>query len=215
MQTLTLQRAINSILQTNIAVDGIFGAETNQNFKRLQALMKPFLLPNFDGFIAVRCSEVFDNKASDFMFYVRNQEILEALPCTTRAGDYWVMNPISYGGITGTAVLAEGIYPKVWEGRLTNRFGFGSLPELVQVRPVSIYRDGNKDKKIDRTALQSGLFGINAHQQGWAFAVDNWSAGCVTVPNWSWKVWTSLFFELGKHYDLYLVSLKQINPKFA
>jgi hypothetical protein len=198
------------VLKTKIAEDGILGPITRQNFIALQKLIKPFLFVAFDGFLAIRCSEEFDNKASDFLLYVQNQEIKEVLPCTTRAGNYWVYNPITYGGITGTAVMCDGFYPKVWEGALTKRFGIYSLPELVQVRPVKVYRDGNKDKKIDRTNIQIGMFGINLHQQGWAFAVDNWSAGCFTVPYWHWQNFCNKYFEIGKIYDLNLININEI-----
>lgn len=210
MQVLQLQRLINRVLNTSIKEDGIFGKVTKEHYNILVSNLSKYFIANFDGFLLIRCSEVFDNKASDFAIYLQNQEIKEIMPCTTRAGDYYVFNPITWGGITGTAVLAEGFYPKMWEGIISKRFGFYS-PELVQVRPVKIYRDGNKDRKIDRDKTQEGLFGINMHTQGAIFAVDNWSAGCITVPKWSWNVWCNNYFEIGKFYDVYLINIQDVS----
>jgi hypothetical protein len=212
MQTLQLQRLINVVLQSSIKEDGIYGNVTKTHHSKLITLLSKYLLPNFEGFVCIRCSEVFDNRASDFALYIQNQEIKEVLPCTTRAGHYFVYNPISYGGITGTAVLAEGLYPKAWKGIVTSRFGFSS-PELMQVRPVKIFRDRNKDLKIDREVTQEGLFGINMHTQGAIFSVDNWSAGCITVPSWAWAGWFNIHFQLGKLYDLYLINIQEVWQK--
>ncbi len=47
------------------------------------------------------------------------------------------------------------------------------------MRTVSVWRDNNKDLKIDRQTTDIGMFGINIHKAGidstW---VENWSEGC-------------------------------------
>lgn len=199
-----LQSAINRILKANIAEDGIYGRITNAHFQKLTEWLKPHMFASFDGFVVVRMSQEFDNKFSDFAFYVSNQVVKEVLPCSSKAGDFWVFNPVTYGGIFGTAVLKEGFYPKVWEGRLTYRFGFKSF-ELQQVRSVTVYRDSKINRMVDKDKTQTGLFGINMHTAGFNNLVNRWSAGCIVVPEPYWTQWCNDFFELGKLYDLNLI----------
>jgi hypothetical protein len=66
-------------------------------------------------------------------------------------------------------------------------------PYFAQVGAMKIYRDGNKDNKIDEVNVQVGLFGINLHRAGLGSFIDNWSAGCQVVPD---KYW----FEVVKHF---------------
>jgi hypothetical protein len=51
------------------------------------------------------------------------------------------------------------------------------------------------------------------HTQGAIFSVDNWSAGCVTVPSWAWAGWFNIHFQLGKLYDLYLINIQEVWQK--
>lgn len=199
------QIAYNHYVNNSLYVDGVLGENTLSAISNFKKKIIDEVGSIFDGFFIFRISNKFQNTANDLAVYVRNNEIM-LLQCNTLAGDYYVYNPISYGGITGTAILKEGLYPKTWEGRLTYRF-FQSLPELVQVRPVSVYRDGNKDKEIDRESTQVGIFGINIHQQGYQFIVDNWSAGCITFPRLEWETWCMSHFYINKNYDLYLIDI--------
>ncbi len=203
-QVRTLQNAINRLLNANIAVDGIFGKQTALHYNLLVDKLSKWLIHNFDGFLIIRMSDEFDNSYSDFAFYLQGKSIKEVLPCTSKAGKYWIYNPITYGGITGTAVLKAGLYPKSWEGVITYRFGFKSF-ELIQVRPFDIYRDNNRDNKIDKSRTQNIMAGINMHTGGWITLVDRWSAGCIVVPEPYWSQWCNEHFELKKLYDVQLI----------
>jgi hypothetical protein len=159
-----------------------------------------------NGFFLIRTSEKFDDKYSDFCFFVENGVRKEIFACTTRAGRFWVYNPITYGGITGVAVLKEGYYPKTWQAVQTYRFG-PKVTELLQVRPVIIGRDGNRNDVIDYTNMQEGYFGINLHIGGlYTQIVHQWSAGCIVIPQEQYPILENML-ELGKLYDIYLVSL--------
>ena len=59
-------------------------------------------------------------------------------------------------------------------------------PYFQQVKPIQIFRDGNKDGNLDEKVIQKGLFGINMHQAGLGNFIDNWSAGCQVVPKAYW-----------------------------
>lgn len=109
----------------------------------------------------------------DWEFYVYN--------CTTDPGRYWVENIMRKEGV---AVLKEGQYPGSHKIRLHQ----GRYEALGQTKPVTVYRDANKDGKFDLSNdnTQTGLFGINIHRATkWggkkSSQVDKWSAGCQVI----------------------------------
>lgn len=94
---------------------------------------------------------------------------------TTEPGDYYTYHPMNQGG---AARIAFGQYTS-WQVGLHGR----SQPHeaLVQVAPVSVYRDLNKDFKRPGDRLCQGNFGINQH---WGYDlplnnIANASAGCL------------------------------------
>lgn len=98
---------------------------------------------------------------------------------TTDPGTYWLRNP---GRVAGTAILKEGQYRGCWQLGLHR----GQKSALVQIKPVTVYRDGDKDGQHDMNARQTetGLFGINLHRAGTnSTNVDKWSAGCQVWAN--------------------------------
>lgn len=94
--------------------------------------------------------------------------------CTTDPGLYYMLNPTNR---KGTAILVPGQYRGAYQIGMHR----GKYKALVQVKPVKVYRDSNKNEIYDWdiNTLEEGLFGINIHKAG-AFSkrVDTWSAGC-------------------------------------
>jgi len=212
MQNVQVFQEVANVYGHNLETDGIFGRKSAEAKTLLEAklaidVFKPQTgLMNYTGFLAVRSKQIFDNLTTDFLLYLENSKIVEVLPCGTRAGNFWVYNPITYGGITGTAVLAEGYYPKTWLASIQTRFRFRSV-EFLQVKPVKIWRDGNRNKAIDKSTSQTGMFGINIHTAGWDNIVDRWSAGCLVVPKTYWDAFTAKHVKIGEHYSLILVEI--------
>ena len=107
--------------------------------------------------------------------------------CTTDPGRYWEQNIMRKEGV---AVLKEGQF----RGSHKIRLHQGRYEALGQCRPVTVYRDANKDGKFDLSDdnTQTGLFGINIHRATkWggkkSSKVDKWSAGCqVIAANDDW-----------------------------
>lgn len=103
-----------------------------------------------------------------------------AFPATTDPGTYFRRKPIN---IMGTAILKPGQY------RRTFRIGkHGGYDALAQVRPVTVYRDGNRDSRLDTHGQpeQTGVFGINIHRASLApgkRCVGRWSAGCQVIQS--------------------------------
>lgn len=100
------------------------------------------------------------NKFNDekHVFYKddKNKWQYYVVPQTTDPSTYYLQNPI----FQGTAILKEGQYVDCWQIGLHK----GLKPALVQVRPVTVYRDYNKDSVLDfGQSTQTGNFGINHH----------------------------------------------------
>jgi hypothetical protein len=71
------------------------------------------------------------------------------------------------------------LVPNQYRGSHTIRLHQGKYEAVCQQKPVSVYRDANKDLVYDETKITTGIYGINIHKAGqdstW---VENWSEGC-------------------------------------
>ena len=92
--------------------------------------------------------------------------------CTTDPGRLGV---IKFRNKEGVARLVEGQY----RGSYTIGLHQGKYEALIQIKPVRVYRDNNRDMKYDESRIKSGIFGINIHKAGEdSTYVENWSEGC-------------------------------------
>ena len=102
--------------------------------------------------------------------------LFRAWPATTDPGLPFLREPMNAGG---TAILAEGHHRRCWAIGLH----LGRIRALVQVAPMRVYRDGNRDDQfdLDPQTITEGVYGINLHP-AWsvpvAQQVGRWSAGC-------------------------------------
>ena len=121
------------------------------------------------------------NKFDDFIVVVYNTDkeknVVRIFPCTVDPGKKAMKHPMN---VKGTAILAEGQYLNAWKIGSHK----GQYKALVQCKPVTVYRDGNKDDKYDLNpmCIDNGVFGINIHKAGsstqGSTIVDGWSYGC-------------------------------------
>lgn len=139
-----------------------------------------FTIPEFH-LVGIRSKA---DKADSFddLFYVIDTEVKQAVfySCTTNAGVHWLQNLLNP---KGTAVLQVGQYLNAWQiGKHK-----GLYEALVQVRPVTVKRDADKDNKAGNSGtLESGIFGINIHQASQTITstvIGKWSAGCQVLNN--------------------------------
>ncbi len=102
-------------------------------------------------------------------------------PATTDPGTFWLNNP-SYE--QGTAILAQGQYKNAYAiGKHK-----GLYTALVQMRPVTVIRDYDRDALLDfyNGSKQTGNFGINIHRAesfGKTKFINKYSAGCQVFQN--------------------------------
>lgn len=98
---------------------------------------------------------------------------LKCYSATTVPGKYWLENLLNPHG---TAIMVPGQYLDSYSRGLHK-----GKPALVQTGPVKVFRDSNRDDRIDCSSktIETGLFGLNIHRAGFASKViGKWSAGC-------------------------------------
>lgn len=98
--------------------------------------------------------------------------------CTTDPG----FSQLKNGLAKGTAILRPDQYVDAWA------IGYhkGQYEALVQVLPVTVFRDRNKDHNLDYLMEDTGLFGINIHRANAKIPsklVGDWSAGCQVLSS--------------------------------
>jgi hypothetical protein len=172
------------------AIDGIIGPLSLAGAKQfIDAEMdrRGWVKPVTD-LVWVRTNQSLDNKFSDYVVRFSNRIADMIMPCSTRPGNYWIFNPVTVGGITGTAIACE--QQVIGSHTFVTSPNWKSLwlgaPYFMQTGAIEIYRDGNKDKTIDKTIKTKGWYGINFHRGGLGSIVDQWSAGCMVVPDSRW-----------------------------
>lgn len=193
-------RKLQEILNANgakLVVDGIVGQRTLtalHQYVKSNLEKRKWVMPK-DGLVWIRTDKNLTNTFDDFVAVYKSGLPVMALPCSTTAGDYSIFNPLTVGGITGTAVAMEqqiiGAHQFVTAANW--KFLWLNAPYFMQVLPITIYRDGNKNRLIDSHIKQFGLFGINFHRGGVAATINGWSAGCHIVQDNMWFEVCKLF----------------------
>tara|TARA_R110002012_G_scaffold126861_2_gene279019 strand:+ start:1877 stop:2497 length:621 start_codon:yes stop_codon:yes gene_type:complete len=104
--------------------------------------------------------------------------------CTTDPGTHYMDSPIVKS--KGTAILKPGQYKSSHKIRKHQ----GRYEALGQQKPVTVYRDNNRDDmyNLNSENTDTGLFGINIHRATKyagkkSTQVDKWSAGCQVIAS--------------------------------
>lgn len=134
--------------------------------------------------VGVRSVDTQSNQFNDWLcvFHLRANGTwaFYALQATTDPGMHWRLNPEAAKGV---AIVMPGQYRGLWKLGLHQ----GKYPALVQVAPIKVYRDADRDGLLepDAAKVETGIFGINLHraraEAGASTNVDKWSAGCQVV----------------------------------
>ena len=145
---------------------------------------KPYLL----NFIWERTSYNATNIFDDWLHLCYNNEKgigqILSIPATTKPGlKGSLLEPITYMGISGTAVIECGQYLEAWQFKDTFK-EFSTYPYFRQIGKINYWRDGNKDRIIDKIQRQiAKLFGTHWHRMSGinkkGTFINNWSLGCM------------------------------------
>ena len=120
------------------------------------------------------------NKYDDYLvviYRVNGKEKRNIYNITTEPGKYYMQTAL--GNAKGTAILVPNQYRGCWQiGKHR-----GKYDALCQKKPVSVYRDKNKDNVYDMNpkTITTGIYGINIHRSNEFYSrttVDQYSAGC-------------------------------------
>lgn len=150
--------------------------QTALQAKGYSLFLRPFEL----NIVGVRAdstkSNAFDDAIHVFFNNAEGKVVHHRFAATTDPGTYWLKNPMKP---QGTAILKEGQYKNAY-GLGLHR---GKYLALVQVRPVTVLRDYDRNAVLDflNGTPDTGLFGINIHRAseiGTTKTVDLHSAGC-------------------------------------
>ena len=143
--------------------------------------------------VGVRNSETLNevtNKFDDHItvsYKIDGEWQFHCFDCTTDPGTHWVENVMNDKGV---AILKPGQYRSSHKLRLHG----GKYLALGQQKPLTVYRDNNRDDKynLDESKTDTGIFGINIHRASKyegkkSTNINKWSAGCqVIAANDDW-----------------------------
>jgi hypothetical protein len=155
----------------------------------------------FFHLIGVRSKADIVNKFDDKFYLIIGGQIKEYTG-TTNPGTYWHENYDPKKG--GVALLKEGQWLNCW----TLGKHRGLYDAWTQVKPVTVYRDADKDGKSEKTEVtQNGLFGINIHrasENAISKLIDRWSAGCqVLAAGSDYKEFIQFSKDAGQKFFTY------------
>ncbi len=169
--------------------DGMAGKETfaaTQQYLRDLIQEKGYVFyPNNPYWL--RMGDEITDRMSDYCINVVDGKVVSIFPATTKPGKYWIYNPVTVGGITGTGCVVAGQYIDSHEWVEGGKWGGGGY--FKQVRPINVHRDGNKDLKLDKNIVVQAptWYGFFMHSMGAGTIIWNWSAGCLGAANVLWQ----------------------------
>ena len=129
--------------------------------------------------VGIRSKADSPNKFDDLIGLIENNNITW-FTGTTNPGIHWLKNLLN---TKGSALLKPNQYLDTWKLALHQ----GKYEALCQRKPVTVYRDSNKNNFSEETSVvDTGLFGINIHRANPSVIstiIDKWSAGCQVLNN--------------------------------
>ena len=131
-------------------------------------------------FVGIRSNANEKNKFDD-LFGVVSGNSIKWYSCTTNPGTHWLQNLLNP---KGAGLLKPTQYIDGWKIGMHQ----GKYEAFVQNKPVTVYRDADKDDVAEETAVtETGYFGINIHRTNdkgvISQLIDKWSAGCQVLNN--------------------------------
>lgn len=191
-------------------IDGIIGKMSlaaTELFIQDEIAKRNWVKPQTE-FVWFRTDQALDNKFADVCIRFNGGVADMIMPCSTVPGDFYIFNPLTVGGITGAAIACE--QQQIKSHKFVTSGNWKSLwlgaPYFFQSGAVEIYRDGNKDRVINKNIKTKGHYGINFHRAGLGSFVDNWSAGCQVVADAIWYEAIKIF-KAGELYNYTLIEL--------
>jgi hypothetical protein len=153
-----------------------------------------------NNMVELRMSGEFTDRFSDLNLIISTNKCVAIIPWTTKAGRYWVNNPLTVGGITGTGVVKEGQMLDSYIFHDSGKRKWGNRGYFKQVKPINVYRDGNKDNTLDKDVVKvaPSWYGFQIHPMGKGYRIWNWSSGCRGCSKALWEQYILRYFKNGQ-----------------
>ena len=153
-----------------------------------------------NNLVELRMSGEFTDRFSDLCLIGSQDKCVAIIPWTTKAGRYWVNNPLTVGGITGTGVVKEGQTVNSYVFYDSGKRKWGNLGYFKQIKSIEVYRDGNKDNTLDKNVVQvaPSWYSFQIHPMGRGYRIWNWSAGCRVCSKALWEQYILRYFKNGQ-----------------
>lgn len=150
----------------------------------------------------IRMSDDFTDKFTDYLLNFKDGKLTCILPATTKPGKYYVSNPVTVGGITGTGCVVAGQYVDSHEWVPGGKWGGGGF--FRQIGTINVHRDGNKDNKLDKNIIQKApsWYGFFMHAMGAGNVIWNWSAGCLGTAKALWQKYIAPNYTKGQKVSM-------------
>jgi len=166
---------MNQQLFDKVFLQKLFDISTKKGFVLFPGAIKDYDLNIWGIRSANKRSGKYDDLEVVFWYY-NGVWIHRIYSITTDPGKEYLKEPLNS---KGTAILKEG----QWRGMWAEGLHQGKYPALVQVKPVTVVRDFNRDEilDLDSGVEEKGLFGINNHRASInkdSDYVGKYSAGC-------------------------------------
>lgn len=119
--------------------------------------------------------DCFNDRRIVIKFVDNTPKIVGNWIATTEPGAHYTHNPVNPGGAARIQI------DKQFKSWSVGYHGSGKVRHtaLVQVCPINVCRDFNKDGFRTGDKLDTGLFGVNQHSAFDSANVGRWSAGCL------------------------------------
>lgn len=160
---------------------------------------------DYNCFVFGLRSNIIDQSKDQFndtlgvVYPIANRYYIYLCEGTTDPGVMELMSPSFIEAIrNGTAIVKEGQYRKVYKLGIHGTGNYKHLA-LLQQKPITIYRDSNRDKILDMKPIKTteGIYGINLHGANiWNDIIDSigrYSAGCQVIAK---KTQYEIFFNI-------------------
>jgi|TARA_B110000908_G_C10234485_1_gene442516 hypothetical protein len=170
----------------------IGGYKDSQLLDRVKGLDTFTHIPKGAWCVVLRSEEDISNTYDDKLYFFRGEKFQSVMTCTSNSGSHYLKNPLNS---KGAAIIASDTINYDSHKRGLHR---GRMEAFRQVKPIYMYRDNNKDSKVDEVGkryLENAYTNIHTNSYSRKTGILTWivgkfSAGCVVVNN------------LTKYYDM-------------
>jgi hypothetical protein len=162
---------------------------SKQLLDKVKTLKSFVVIPSGYWILGVQSNEDAYDRFDDKFYLFKGEDFIMVTTGTTNAGSDGQQNFEKYNA-KGVAVLPTNTwFYDIWSFGLHQ----GKMQALKQVKPITLFRDNIKNKKIDEVQQQTAaLVGINFHTVSYTkkagsgyigSTIGSWSVGCQVANN--------------------------------